>query len=77
MYQMAIATKNDDPERIARFQDAKQHVKEARRYRSPDGIEGFVQCTGTIGLEQKIDAQLRESPNASERRRPQQAERAK
>jgi hypothetical protein len=59
MYQMATASKGNDVERTARLEQAEKHAREARRYRSPDGIEGFVQCIGTTVLEQKIEAQLR------------------
>jgi hypothetical protein len=57
-YQIAMASIDESEELTARLEQAEKHAKEARRYRSPEGIEGFVQCIGTLPLEQKISAQL-------------------
>ena len=59
MYQMAMAIKVDDPERVARLEQARKHADEALRYRSPEGIDGFVQCIGTAALHEKIQVQLK------------------
>ena len=56
-YQIAIAA-NDDPGRAAALDAARKHAKEAHRYRTPEGIEGFVQCIGTLVLEHEIAGQL-------------------
>jgi hypothetical protein len=56
-YQMAIAAA-DDLDREPSLEQARKHANAARRYRSPEGLEGFVQCIGTVLLEQKITAQF-------------------
>ncbi len=57
-YQSAMALDGDDLELTDKLERAGKHAQEARRYRSPEGIEGFVQCIGTLVLEQKIAARL-------------------
>ncbi len=53
-----MALDGDDLELTDKLERAGKHAQEARRYRSPEGIEGFVQCIGTLVLEQKIAARL-------------------
>jgi hypothetical protein len=48
---MALADRQD---RVAALERARQHVTEARKYRRPEGGEGFDQCIHTTTLAEKI-----------------------
>jgi hypothetical protein len=57
-YQRAVASNGDDLGVAAELEQARKHAREARRYTSPERIEGFVQCIETLVLEQKVAAAL-------------------
>ena len=56
-YQEALVSA-DQLDRADKLERAKKHTQKALRYRSPEGIDGFVQCIATGVLEQKILDQL-------------------
>lgn len=59
-YEQAIVS-TVPQERATRLTRAADHAKEARKYRRPEGGEGFDQCTDTIALQDKIGEAMKTS----------------
>ena len=60
-YEEAMATA-DPLARGTKMKRAAALVREARKYRRPEGLEGFEQCTDTIALQQQITEALMTLP---------------
>jgi hypothetical protein len=72
LHALALTDRRD---RIAALERARQHVAEGRKYRSPEGGEGFDQCIHTTTLAEKIaealDASRGQNPTGGVQTRAQ------